>query len=145
MFPRRAFVAAVFSGATAASILALALYGGLTAPLSAQFGFSRGVSWAALESERLRGFLATALEDERIHVTILGHSGNTGEAEANLELSVARAELAGTIAQDLGISRERLTVQGLGGGRPLPRTEGESERAYQSRLSRVEVTLQLRK
>lgn len=145
VLPRRAFVAAVFSGVTAASALALGLYGGLTTPMRAQFGFSRGVSWAAQELERLRGFLAPALEDNRIHVTILGHSGNTGDAAANLELSVARADLARTVAQDLGISADRLTVQGLGGGRPLAKMDGESARAYQSRLSRVEVTLQLRK
>ena len=75
VFPRRAFVAAVLSGVTAASAIGLGLYGGLSMPESQDFGFSRGVKWAAQDGERLRGFLARALEDDRIHVTIFGHSG----------------------------------------------------------------------
>ena len=117
----------------------------MSAPESQHFNFSRGVTWAAQEGQRLRGFLAGALEDERIHVTILGHTGNTGDEAANLELSAARAEIARSVAQDLGIQADRMTIQGLGGGRPLLKSDGESERAYQSRLSRVEVILQLRK
>ena len=145
VLPRRAFVAAALSAVTAGSAIALGFYGGLSRPETQHFRFSRGVSWAAQDGQRLRGFLAAALADERIHVTILGHTGNSGDAAANLELSVARAEIARTVAADLGIGADRLTVQGLGGGRPLPKQQGESERAYQSRLSRVEVILQMRK
>jgi len=145
VFPRRAFVAAVLSGVTAASAIGLGLYGGLSMPESQDFGFSRGVKWAAQDGERLRGFLARALEDDRIHVTIFGHSGSAGDAVANFDLSVERAEVARAVAQELGITTDRMTVQGLGGGRLLPKTDGESERAYQTRLSRVEVILQMRK
>lgn len=145
MLPRRAFVAAALSAVTAASAVALGLYGGLSTPESQHFSFSRGLTWAGQDGERLRGFLAGALEDERIHVTIFGHSGSTGDAAANFNLSLERAELARAVAKNLGITADRMTVQGLGGGRPLPKMEGESTRAHQSRLSRVEVILQMRK
>ncbi len=145
VFPRRAFVAAVLSGVTAASAIGLGIFGGLSTPDSQNFSFSRGVTWAAQDGERLRGFLAKALVDDRIHVTVFGHTGSAGDPAANLDLSERRAEMARAVAQDLGITADRMTVQGLGGGSPLPKTDGESERAYQSRLARVEVILQMRK
>lgn len=145
VLPRRAFVAAGLSAVFAGGAIGLAALGGLSGVETEVFGFSRGTSFVNGDEERLRGMLAQALQDDRIHVTILGHTGQAGEADANLELSQTRADLARSIATDLGISGDRITARGVGGGSPLAKTDGESERAYQSRLARVEVSLQMRR
>ena len=39
----------------------------------------------------------------------------------------------------------QLTVTGVGGAAPLPKRAGESDRAHQSRLARVDVSVQMRR
>lgn len=143
--PRRAFVAAGLSAILAGTATSLAILGGLTETDGDSFQFSRGLSLANGEEDRLRGFLASALADERLHVTILGHTGDAGDAAANLSLSEARAELARAMAADLGFAPGRVTSRGVGGAAPLSKEDGESDRAHQSRLARVEVSLQMRR
>lgn len=121
------------------------MVGGLSAPAAESFQFARSTAFVAGEETRLKGFLTTALKDDRIDVVILGHSGTLGDGAANLELSEARAAAALALAEDLGIATSRLTARGVGGGAPLVQEDGEGDRAYQSRLSRVEVTLQMRR
>ncbi|MEL7098837.1 MAG: OmpA family protein [Pseudomonadota bacterium] len=89
--------------------------------------------------------MAGALSDDRIFVTIVGHTGSAGDAAANLSLSEARAALAADMAEALGIAPERITARGVGGGAPLDKQTNENARAYQSRLARIDVTLQLRR
>jgi outer membrane protein OmpA-like peptidoglycan-associated protein len=75
-------------------------------------------------------------------VAVRGHTSLQGDAEANLALSRERAEsVARYLAVTYGIDSNRLRVIGLGGSRPLPRTQGETDRAYEYRLPRVEVAL----
>ena len=143
VLPRRAFVAAGLSAILAGSAVALAMIGGASETERDMFRFSRGLSFANGDEARLRGFLSRALSDERLHVTILGHTGSEGDATANLQLSEERAALAHAMAVELGLARDRITSLGVGGGSPLPREDGESDRAYQSRLARVEVSLQM--
>ncbi len=143
--PRRAFFAAGLSAILAGSATTLAVIGGLSETEGGMFQFSRGVSLTSGAEVRLRGLLARALPDERVHVTIIGHTGDAGDASANLSLSEERAALALAMAEELGIARDRITSRGVGGASPLPREDGESERAYQSRLARVEVSLQMRR
>ncbi len=145
IFPRRAFVAAGLSAMLAGGMVTLGLLGGASAVERDVFRFSRGVSLASGEEARLRGLLSKALVDARIAVTIVGHTGNVGDAQANLELSQARADVAKTIAQELGIGPSRVSAVGVGGGAPLARQDGESERMHQTRLARLEVSLQLRR
>lgn len=145
VFPRRAFVAAGLSAVLAGAIVSLGIIGVLNAPHQEVFQFSRGLVFASDEEPRLRGFLARTLTDDRYYVVILGHTGDAGEADANLQLSSDRAALVATMAQELGVPLERVFSQGVGGASPLARNEGESARAYQSRLARVEVTLQMRR
>ncbi|MEM9426959.1 MAG: OmpA family protein [Pseudomonadota bacterium] len=145
LIPRRAFVAAGLSAVLAGAAVSLGVIGGVSGVEASAFQFSRGVSLATGEEARLRGILARALPDERIHVTILGHTGDAGDATANLALSEERAALVQSMAQAAGIPPDRITALGLGGAAPLPKEDGESDRAYQSRLARVEVSLQMRK
>ncbi|MEL6582968.1 MAG: OmpA family protein [Pseudomonadota bacterium] len=145
LLPRRAFAAAGLSAVFAAASVSLAVWGGMSVSESSSFQFSRGTSLASGEEERMRGLLTRALPDERVHVTILGHTGTAGDAAANLALSQERAALASDLAQVMGISPDRITAQGVGGAAPLSRDSGESDRAYQARLARVDVSLQLRR
>lgn len=145
LFPRRTLLAAGLSALVAGGAVGLAAIGNLSAVDQASFLFSRGTALANGSETQLRGFLAQALEDDRIVVVILGHSSNVGDETANLALSEERAVLAQEIATELGIARDRITATGVGGGAPLPKDTGESDRAYQSRLARVEVSLQRRR
>lgn len=145
LIPRRTFVAAGLSAVLAGTAVSLGVIGGVSGVEASAFQFSRGVSLATGEEARLRGMLARALPDERVHVTILGHTGEAGDATANLALSEERAALVQSIAQAVGITPDRITARGVGGASPLPKEDGESDRAYQSRLARVEVSLQMRK
>lgn len=145
VMPRRAFVAAGCSAVLAGAAVSLGVLGGATRPKQDVFQFSRGLAFAAGEEDRLRGHLAGALADDRMHVTIVGHTGDAGDGAANQKLSDDRAAAVKAMAEAMGVSAERITFQGVGGAATLPKEEGESARAYQSRLARVEVTLQMRR
>lgn len=142
--PRRLFLAAGLAAVAASGAVGLALWGQVTAPGSDSFQFARGTSFATGEADRLRAYLAAATADDRITVVILGHSGSSGDPEANMALSLERANIARDIARDLGIEGARLRVSAMGGAAPLTQESGESDRAYQARLARVEVILQVR-
>lgn len=141
--PRRTVLAALVSAGTAAAATGLVHWGGLDAPEQARFQFSRGTTFAEGEEARLRGFLARAVSEDRLAVVITGHSGSTGEAAANQALSARRAQIAAQTALDLGIPEARITAAGVGGAAPLPKQDGQSEREFQSTLSRVDVTLRV--
>jgi len=142
--PRRLFLSAILAAVAAGGAVGLGVLGQVTAPQTESFRFARGTSFAAGEEDRLRGVLAQAAQDDRVAVVITGHSGTSGDAAANLELSEARAELAAEIAAAMGIEGARISAAGAGGGAPLPQETGESDRAWQARLARVEVALQVR-
>lgn len=145
IFPRRAVIAAAFSALIAGSAVGFGIIGGMTAVQSDVFQFSRGLAFATGEEARLRGVLASALKDDRLYVTVLAHTGDAGDVAANLDLSQDRADLVMDMARQLGLDETQITAQGLGGGAPLPKLSDESDRAYQVRLARVEVSLQVRK
>lgn len=123
----------------------LATVGELIAPKTASFRFSRGVNFAAGEEQRLRAYLLEALRDDRVNVVIVGHSGTSGDAAANEQLSAARATFAAEIATEIGIDPGRVDFLGVGGRAPFVRPEGTAERTWQAELARVEVTLQVRR
>lgn len=75
-------------------------------------------------------------------VVVRGHTGTRGDVQENLALAQQRAEaVARYITITYGVDTNRLHVEGKGGGMPLERRAGESERAYQYRLPRVELLL----
>lgn len=145
VLPRRTFVVAGFSAVTAASFVSLGILGGFSRVQQGVFQFTRGLSFAAGQEARLRGLLSEALLDDRIHVTILGHTSDAGNVAANLQLSEERAALVREMAEDMGIDPDRITSNGIGSSAPLDRVDGESDRAFQLRLARVEVALQMRR
>ena len=75
-------------------------------------------------------------------VVVRGHTGTRGDPESNRELSLERADAVRrylTITH--AIDETRLRAVGYGGERSLPRTTGESDRAHEYRLPRVELYL----
>jgi outer membrane protein OmpA-like peptidoglycan-associated protein len=75
-------------------------------------------------------------------VVVRGHTGTRGDPASNRELSVERAEAVKRyLMVTHNIDDARLRAVGYGGERPLKQADGESERAYQYRLPRVELYL----
>jgi outer membrane protein OmpA-like peptidoglycan-associated protein/ABC-type nitrate/sulfonate/bicarbonate transport system substrate-binding protein len=75
-------------------------------------------------------------------VIVRGHTGTRGDAASNRELSLERADAVKRyLMVTHNIDDARLRAVGYGGERPLKQGEGESARAYQYRLPRVELFL----
>lgn len=75
-------------------------------------------------------------------VIVKGHTGTRGDAAANLGLSRQRAAAVVRYLQEAhGIDQNRLHFIGHGANKPLVQKPGESNRAYQYRLPRVELYL----
>jgi outer membrane protein OmpA-like peptidoglycan-associated protein/ABC-type nitrate/sulfonate/bicarbonate transport system substrate-binding protein len=75
-------------------------------------------------------------------VIIKGHTGNRGDENANLLLSQERAEsVKRYLMVTYNIDSDRLYAHGVGAAVPLPRLAGESDRAFNYRLPRVELYL----
>ncbi|CAK8710893.1 OmpA-like domain-containing protein [Candidatus Electronema halotolerans] len=75
-------------------------------------------------------------------IVIKGHTGLRGDPNENLRLSQDRAEAVSRYLQIThNIDPNRVRPLGLGGNQPLPRQPGESQRAYEYRLPRVELVL----
>ena len=75
-------------------------------------------------------------------IQIKGHTGLGGDAAENKLLSQERAEsVARYLNVTYSVDQNRLRVLGLGSDQPLPRLQGEAERAYNYRLPRVELSL----
>ena len=74
-------------------------------------------------------------------ITIRGHTGPGGDEDANVALSLERAQAVMQYLRAVhGIEAARLLAEGMGSKQPPRRKPGESPRAYQYRLSRVEFT-----
>jgi ABC-type nitrate/sulfonate/bicarbonate transport system substrate-binding protein len=72
-------------------------------------------------------------------VIIRGHTAPGGDEEANVRLSLERAQAVMQYLKAVhGVDAQRLLAEGMGSKEPPRRKPGESPRAYQYRLSRVE-------
>lgn len=75
-------------------------------------------------------------------IRVRGHTGLNGDPEVNRQLSIERADAVGRYMNvTYNVDPQRIQIVGLGAAQPLPRLPGESDRAYQYRLPRVEVVL----
>ncbi len=74
-------------------------------------------------------------------IVVRGHTGPGGDEAANVALSLQRAQAVVQYLKAVhGIDPNRLRAEGVGSQQPPRRKPGESPRAYQYRLSRVEFT-----
>ncbi len=75
-------------------------------------------------------------------IVIKGHTGLRGDRQANQQLSQRRADsVAKYLENTYKINKNRLRSIGYGAQRPLAKMDGESNRAYEQRLLRVELAL----
>lgn len=73
---------------------------------------------------------------------VRGHTGLRGDEAANQSLSQKRAdEVLKILREQFNLDTHRARALGLGSSRPLPQQPGESDRAYNYRLPRVELVL----
>ena len=79
--------------------------------------------------------------DDSLSAKITGHTAPQGDAIANQNLSLQRAETVKSEFTYLGIPDARLIIKGVGGTDPVEREAGESDRSYYLRNSRVEITV----
>jgi outer membrane protein OmpA-like peptidoglycan-associated protein len=138
--PRRFFLGAALAGISVAAATGLGLVGAGQQPSTDSFRFSRGVSFAPNEESRMRTFLAEIAANDRLGLRITGHTGTAGDADANLTLSLSRAQAAQDAVTALGIDESRvLFVGGMGGTAPRAKLSDEGDREYERALARVTI------
>jgi outer membrane protein OmpA-like peptidoglycan-associated protein len=104
-------------------------------------GFARGTELSAAGERRIQQIAAAMARQPAYRAVIVGHTGTRGDPDANLTLGRERADAVAAALRDADIDTGRLETRSAGAEAPLPRREDESERGYQSRLSRAEVRL----
>ena len=87
--------------------------------------------------------LATQIQHyPNFRILVRGHTGVSGDKNANTKLSQDRADSVSRYLQIThSLDENRIRSIGLGGEQPLARKQGESLRTYKYRLPRVEITL----
>lgn len=105
--------------------------------------FTRGTATLDEDSRKTLDDIADKLRRyPRYRLLIKGHTGLGGDDAANLQLSKDRAQAAADyLLQNYKMDADRERAVGYGSSQPLPRQNGESDRAYAYRLPRVEFVL----
>jgi OOP family OmpA-OmpF porin len=81
--------------------------------------FAEGSAAIAPASRGVLNALASvALRCDRFSIEVAGHTDNSGDRAANMELSRRRADAVAAYLAGQGVSRARLTAQGYGPDRP---------------------------
>lgn len=94
--------------------------------------------------EALEAMLAEARgkPDRKLYLT--GHTAGGGDAVAEEELGLDRAQKVAADLIALGIDRQRVSLNSVGGARPLERVAGETDAAFRARQGRVTIELSAR-
>ena len=92
------------------------------------------------EAMEVVGEIAKALKTEpTLHISIEGHTDNTGEAAHNRTLSGQRANAVKDALVQLGIESKRLTASGFGADKPLVENTSEANKAKNRRVELVRI------
>jgi len=90
----------------------------------------------------LKKAIANLKHYPNFRVLVKGHTGTRGDPSANRVLSQKRAEaVANFLVTEYGADIDRFRPIGMGSSEPLAQKTGESDRAYNYRLPRVELVL----
>ena len=96
-------------------------------------------------SSDAQGMLQTAIDDARTRpdqpIRVVGHTGTVGGLEAKRNQSEQRAQNIRDMLVQAGIDERRIDTAALSDQAPLAQVEGESRRAYERRLQRVEILI----
>ena len=143
---KRYLIGAVLAAATVAISLYLGFIGPTVKPEPLVLNFSRGAILSTGERERLLVFAGKHIGEDRLLFHVLGHTGEQGDANANLALSRQRADFVANELKSAGIAAERiLSVEGVGAADPLTAEADQSDRALQRAMARVDVTSLVKK
>ncbi len=72
--------------------------------------------------------------EEQATLTVVGHTDDIGDEDANLRLSLSRATAVASLIEEHGIDPSRLTVDGRGESEPLTTNETAEGRAMNRRV-----------
>lgn len=103
--------------------------------------FRRGVQPGEGADTELARIVRDAVARDQAAIIVTGHTGTLGDTQANQALSARRAQVIEKRLTDEGVDADRITTGGVAGAEPLERRDDESDRAYQRRLARVDVTV----
>lgn len=105
--------------------------------------FRSGAAELSLSDKQELDAAAEALKSyPNFRIEVQGHSKPGADEDANLRLSRDRAEAVARYLQvTFDTDPDRLRAVGFGSSQPLPRRPDEAYRAWQDRLSRVEIHL----
>lgn len=108
-----------------------------------KIAFSSGTDALTIEGKQQIDLLVSDLKHyPNFRIEVRGHTGTRGDKAANQQLSEDRAD---SVMRYLGITHDiednRARAVGFGGTKPLQKKSGESNRAYNYRLPRVEIVL----
>jgi outer membrane protein OmpA-like peptidoglycan-associated protein len=97
--------------------------------------FESGSSQLTPDSDKTVNDLAQVLKAyPNAQVQIVGHTDNTGSADANKTLSLSRAEAIKGLLVSEGVAANRIATQGLGQDRPIASNDTEEGRARNRRI-----------
>ena len=92
--------------------------------------------------EVLKKVIARLKHYPHFRVVVKGHTGLRGDPAQNKALSQQRADsVAALLQKKFHLDPNRIRAVGYGADRPLQQLPGESKRAYEHRLLRVEIVL----
>ena len=80
-------------------------------------------------------------EDPDLDVQLTGYTSPKGDPDANLTLSIQRAEVVKKELIYHGIAEDRIALEGKGGAEALKRDASESDTEFKLRHSRVEIVV----
>lgn len=88
------------------------------------------------QQKELNGIVRQIKAEKDCHVTVIGHSDNTGTSEVNQSVSQARARMVADYLKGKGIAQERISVIGESYNHPVA---GNDTAAGRARNRRVEI------
>lgn len=105
--------------------------------------FQSGTGMLNLQGkEEIDRIVETLKHYPNFRILVEGHTGLQGDPQANKNLSQERAEsVVRYLTVTYSIDQNRVRATGRGSESPLPRNQAESDREYQYRLPRVEISL----
>jgi ABC-type nitrate/sulfonate/bicarbonate transport system substrate-binding protein len=105
--------------------------------------FQTGLSDLTIsEKEKLDEAVNRLKHYPTFRIMVGGHTSTSGDPEANVTLSQARADsVARYLMITYSVDQNRIRAVGFGGTKPLSKLSGESDRSFGYRLPRVEISL----
>lgn len=106
--------------------------------------FDTSTSRLTLDGQTTVDQVAQALVNNypQYRVVVKGHTAPSADELANVALSQERADVVRNYMQQIhSVDPSRVRAMGVGSSQPLQRLSGEGDRAYRSRLARVEFVL----